>query len=405
MRILVVQETDWIDRNPILHHRMLESLALAGDEVLVLDYEILWRSKGRRPLVQGRREILDSTKFFPGSGVRVVRPAMLRIPGLARPSWLAMTTIELIRAFRGFRPDVVVAYGLSNALVARLLAAAFRVPFAFHIFDSLHALADPAFLAPVARVVEATVLRSSRVVILAHRGMQSYLRNMRVRHSRVRFIMNGFEPREIDPRRVAAVRDRLGVGDDEVMIVFVGWLYDHSGLREVARLLTESDLYREYRLVVAGDGDLLAEMRELSEQSGRGSRLVVLGRVPVSEIPDLIGAADVGLFASQASAAMKNVVPAKVDEYLELGKPVLATRLPGMLLELEDLSSMIWVDGPDDALETLRAALEGKRDARAHLRQLGAAARDYAQRRETWPIVTQRFRAALEETRAGDPAN
>lgn len=404
MRILAVQETDWIDRNPILHHRMLESLALAGDTVLVLDYDLLWYRKGRRPLVQGRREIDDSTKFFEGSGVRVVRPAMLRIPGLARPSWLIMTTIELIRAFRRFKPDVVVAYGLSNALVARVLAALFRVPFVFHIFDSLHTLAEPAFLAPAARLVEGAVVRSSRVVILVHRGMQDYLHQMRVRPSRIRFIMNGFEAREIDEGRVASLRRSLDIGDDEVMILFVGWLYSHSGLREMATMLVDSDRYAGYRLVIAGDGDLLAELRAMSQRLPGGSRLVVLGKRPVREIPDLIGAADVGLFAATPSLTMRNVVPAKVDEYLEVGRPVLATRLPGMLAELGDLQSMIWVDGPQDALETLDGLVQGQGDRRAFLRQLGTFARDYAKQRETWAQVTARFRAALTEGRAGSVA-
>jgi glycosyltransferase involved in cell wall biosynthesis len=399
MRILVVQETDWVERNPILHHRMLESLALAGDEVLVLDYEIHWGRKGRRPILQARREISDSTKFHAGSGLRVVRPAMLRVPGLARPSWLLTTTLELVRAFRTFRPDVVVAYGLSNAFVARLLAAGYRVPFVFHIFDSLHALAEPAFLAPVARLVEAAVLRSARAVVLVHRGMRSYLREMHVPSSKVRFIMNGFELREADPEATAAVRGRLGVRDDEVLIVFVGWLYDHSGLRDVARQLTESDRYSGYRLVVAGDGDLLDELRDLAGRPGGGSRLIVLGKVPVTEIPDLIGASDVGLFASNLSPAMRNVVPAKVDEYLELGRPVVATRMPGMLAELRDVPSMIWVDGPEAALEALAARLAGQPDPRAYLRELGLASRGYAEQRESWATVTDRFRAVLEEVR------
>jgi len=399
VRILVVQETDWIERNPILHHRMLESLALAGDEVLVLDYEIHWGRKGRWPLVQARQEIRDSTKFHAGSGLRVVRPAMLRVPGLARPSWLLATTLELVRAFRGFRPDVVVAYGLSNALVARLLAAAYRVPFVFHIFDSLHALAEPAFLAPAARLVEQAVLRSARAVILVHRGMRPYLQEMHVPRSKVRFIMNGFEAREVDPERAAAVRRRLGVGDDEVLIIFVGWLYDHSGLREVARQLAGSDRYAGYRLVVAGDGDLLGELRDIARTAGGGSRLIVLGKVPVTEIPDLIGASDVGLFASIPSPAMRNVVPAKVDEYLELGRPVIATGLPGMLAELRDVPSMIWVDGPDEALEVLAARLAGQPDARAYLRGLGLESRAYADQRESWATVTERFRGVLEESR------
>lgn len=397
MRILVVQETDWLDRNPILHHRMLESLALAGDEVLVLDYDILWRSKGRRPLLQGRREVRDAVKFFPGSGVVVVRPAMLRIPGLARPSWLLMTALELGRAFRSFKPDVVVAYGLSNALLARVFAAVTRTRFIAHSFDVLHAIAEPSYLAPIARIVETAVLRSADTVIVVHRALLDYVARLGVRRSKTRFIMNGFTVRTGDPERVAAVRRRHGIGDGEVMILFIGWLYTHSGVLEVARRLIASDRFAGYRLVIAGDGDLLPRLRRLAAEADGSRQLRVLGKLPVDQIPDLIAAADVGLCVSVESPAMRYVVPAKVDEYLEHGRPVLATRLPGLLAELGELSSMIWIDGPSGALDALDAVLSDRPDPRAHLAELGAAARAYGRERQTWETVTTRFRAVLAE--------
>jgi glycosyltransferase involved in cell wall biosynthesis len=398
VRILAVQETDWVERNPILHHRMLESLALAGDEVRVLDYEILWRHKGRRPLLQRRREITDTTKFFPGSGVVVVRPAMLRVPGLARPTWLIATTVELLRAFRTFKPDVVVAYGLSNALVARALARLYGVPFVFHIFDALHAIAEPEFLAPVARVVEQAVLRTADSVIVVHRGMVDYVRRMGAAPSLTTFIMNGFTVRQSDPERLESVRRSLGVADDEVMLLFVGWMYTFSGLRELARKLVASDRYARYRLVIAGDGDLFPELKDLSQRSSRGDRLALLGKVPRVQIADLIGAADVGLCSSNQTPAMRYVVPSKVDEYLELGRPVVATRLPGLLAELGAVESMVWVDGPEETLDALDSLLADQPDPRSHLRALGASARAYGQQRETWETVTARFRAVLADT-------
>lgn len=395
MRILAVQETDWLDRNPILHHRMLESLAVAGDEVLVLDYDILWRSKGRWPLVQRRRVVRDSAKFIRHSGVVVVRPAMVRLPGLARPSWLAMTAIELVRAFRSFKPEVVVAYGLSNALVARVLAAITRTRFVMHSFDVLHAIAEPSYLAPVARVVERAVLRAADEVIVVHRALLDYVAGMGVRRSRIQFIMNGFTVREADPQRVAEVRRRHGIDVDEVLVLFIGWLYTHSGLLEVARQLVDSDRYAGYRLVVAGDGDLLPDLRLLAQTPGRGERVKVLGKLPVEEIPDLIAAADVGLCVSTPSPAMRYVVPSKVDEYLELGRPVLATRLPGMLAELGQVASMIWIDRPGDAFAALAEVVADGPESRGKLAELGEAARAYGQQRESWDTVTARFRAVL----------
>ena len=162
------------------------------------------------------------------------------------------------------------------------------------------------------------------------------------------------------------------------MLLFIGWLYDHSGLLEVARKLTADDRFAGYRLVIAGDGDLLDELIAIAAEPERGDRVVVLGRRPVSEMPELIAACDAGLSVSDPSAApMRLVVPAKVDEYLELGRPVVATRLPGMLAELGACDAMVWVERADGALEALAAAVADGGDPRRVLRRLGEAGAAY----------------------------
>src|SRR4026207_1931788 len=126
MRILVVQRPGWIDRSPILPHRILEALSIGGDDVTVLDYELLWGRKGSWPLWQGRQVWANVSKIHSGSRVTAVRPAMLRVPVLARPSWLLMTWLELWRYFSVAQPDVIVAYGISNSFLARLFAPPHR---------------------------------------------------------------------------------------------------------------------------------------------------------------------------------------------------------------------------------------------------------------------------------------
>lgn len=48
MRILLVQETNWIDRNVIHQHHLAERLAQRGHDVQVVDYDILWPERKQR---------------------------------------------------------------------------------------------------------------------------------------------------------------------------------------------------------------------------------------------------------------------------------------------------------------------------------------------------------------------
>ncbi len=58
MKILFVQETDWLRRNPAQQHHLAELLSLRGHQVRAIDYEILWR--------QGKKEIFSRREVFEG---------------------------------------------------------------------------------------------------------------------------------------------------------------------------------------------------------------------------------------------------------------------------------------------------------------------------------------------------
>jgi glycosyltransferase involved in cell wall biosynthesis len=396
LRILVVQETDWVDRNPILHHRMLEAMSIGGDEITVLDHEIFWGRGGRFPLWRRRRVWTEHSKILPGSRITVIRPGMLRIPGIARVSWLITTWFELRRYIRAGRPDAIVAYGISNSYLARILARRHGIPFVFHIFDSLHALAEPAVLRPLAALVERHVLRAADRIVVPYRALLGYLARRGVRADRVELIPNGMTHRTLDSSIRAEVRQRLGIADDEVALLFIGWLYRHSGLDELARQLARSETARaRYRLVIVGDGDLAGPLARIRDETGLGDRLILTGRRPVSEMAHFVAGADVCLLPSTQSAAMRYIVPTKVDEYLELARPVMSSRLEGMLAEFRDMAGIIWVDGPTDVLPTLDRLLFGDRPAAEVLAELSRASAGYAAGREDWPTVIDRFRTVI----------
>jgi len=44
MKLLVLQETDWIKRGPHQQHHLMDRMALRGHEVHVIDYDICGRA-------------------------------------------------------------------------------------------------------------------------------------------------------------------------------------------------------------------------------------------------------------------------------------------------------------------------------------------------------------------------
>lgn len=396
MRILAVQESDWIERNPIMHHRMLEMLSRSGDEVTVIDFDIHWNRKGRFPIWQKRSVIRGFYKLFQDSDVTIVRPGMLRLPGLGRISWLFGNWREIRRALRQRKPDVIVAYGISNALLASFMARRASVRFVYHVMDALHTLAEPPRLRPLARAVEGMTMRRADKVIVINRQLRDYAVSMGANAERVDVIPGGWDRTAPSTRSGEEVRLELAVGPDEFLLVFVGWLYRFSGMRELALEFGQRrDRLPKVKCLVVGDGDLLPELNAIVGKEDLGGRLVMLGRRPAAEIPGYISAADACLLPAHRVPAMEHIVPVKFGEYMELGKLVIATRLPGLQAEFGDLPGILYVDRPAEVFDRVTELMSDPRGGRDIARSLGGTNMRFAQEREDWAEVTDRFRTVL----------
>lgn len=82
MRILVVQESDWIKRNPHQQHHLMELLGLRGHEIRVIDYEIDWKSNkdDEEGYVSSRKVFEHYKKVYNTDNVTVIRPPLVKIP-------------------------------------------------------------------------------------------------------------------------------------------------------------------------------------------------------------------------------------------------------------------------------------------------------------------------------------
>jgi len=86
---------------------------------------------------------------------------------------------------------------------------------------------------------------------------------------------------------------------------------------------------------------------------------------------------------------MRDIVPIKMYEYMAMGKPVIATRLHGLLREFGDDNGVLWIDRPEDSL---RKAIEliDEGSIKAH----GEAARQFV-RNNDWAAVVDDFEQVL----------
>ena len=171
----------------------------------------------------------------------------------------------------------------------------------------------------------------------------------------------------------------------------MGWLYHFAGLKEVALELARSKK-ENVKLLIVGEGDAFDDLKRIQREHGLQDTVILAGRRPYEEIPGFIAAADICLLpADPAEKVMHDGLPAKIYEYLAMRKPMISTRLRGVMREFGDGHGVIYVDRPEDAVgKALELVQSGQ------VEKLGIKARQFVEN-YSWDKITDQFERILKE--------
>jgi len=393
MRLLVVQESDWLERGPHQQHHLIERLSLRGHEVRVVDFEIRWRGKPRKEFYLKRKVFGGVSKACEGASVTVIRPGILKLPLLDYVSIVFTHVLEIYRQMVEFRPNVIVGFGILNTFMAMWIAKRFRVPFVYYLIDALHKLIPFRKFRFFGKVLESSTLRRSDVVCVINEGLKDYAVEMGAEPEKVHVVRAGIDVERFNPALDGSgVRKKFGIGEDDVVLFFMGWLYSFSGLREVAiELAKVKDDYPNLKLLIVGEGDLYSELRRIKKDYGL-QQLVLAGWQPYERIPKFIAASDVCLLPAYNNEVMRYIVPIKMYEYMACGKPVIATRLPGIIKEFGEGNGVVYVDEPADVV---KKAVE-LCDDDGSIDEYGTKSRDFVER-YSWDKIADEFENILKQ--------
>jgi len=391
MRILVVQESDWLEKGPHQSHHLMERLSILGHEVRVIDYEILWRGHAGHEVISKRSVHYGVHKAMEKGNITVVRPAILRLPILDYLSLAYTHRKEIQRQINEFKPNVVIGFGLLNAFIALRLARKARIPFVYYIIDELHGLVPEAVLRPLAKLIERSNMKASTIVVSINEALREYTIQMGAHPDKTSVVRAGIDfglyNQGIDSR---ALRRELGIQEGEVVLFFMGWLYGFSGLKEVALHLARDPMrYGRIKLLIIGKGDLWDTIEKIRTNNHLENKIALLDWKPYKEVPRYIAASDICILPAYNNQVMKNIVPIKMYEYMASQKPVIATRLQGLVKEFGEDNGVLYVDKPEEVLKLAEELEESNR-----IQSEGIKARKFVEP-SSWDIVVSEFEEKL----------
>ncbi|HIE17081.1 MAG TPA: glycosyltransferase [Dehalococcoidia bacterium] len=392
MKVLVVQDTDWLARGPHQQHHLMERLALKGHEIHVIDYELLWRVQGTKELYSKRQVFHNTSQIYQGAEITLIRPGIIKLPWLDYLSLLFTHKKEIDRQIKEFPPDIIVGLGILSTYLAVRAAKRSAIPFIYYWIDVLHRLVPSRVFQPVARVLESIALKQADVILVINEELKNCVANIGAPPQRTFILRAGIDTERFSPKvNGSAVRREYGLKDDDIILLFMGWLYHFSGLKEVVKQMARTNDTR-LKLLVVGEGDAYEELTQMKHRYNLQGRVILTGKKPYHEIPAFIAASDICLLpAYTTEKIMRDIVPIKMYEYMAMAKPVIATRLPGVMKEFGDGNGIIYVARPEDVPEkAIQLVAEG------NLSELGAKARSFVER-NSWDNITNEFERTIRE--------
>lgn len=211
---------------------------------------------------------------------------------------------------------------------------------------------------------------------------------------------NVFKPAGGSQNRI--IRDRLGIPPTAIVCGVVGsikWSARHRycyGL-ELVRMLDH--LKRpDVTILIVGDGDGMGRLRE--EAARHGDRVVFAGRVPETEVADLINVMDIG-FITQTLDGLGNFrLTTKMPEYLAAGVPVAVSPIPGFFDYVLDAGWPLPACHPssDEMFRGIAVWLDGL--SRDEVESKARHARKIALERFDYAVIAPRFHALIDHLMA-----
>ena len=378
MNILFVHEVDWLKKVVFDIHNLAESLSILGHRVYAIDYEDTWRRGQFLGLGSLKtKEISGFSRAVPGASVCLRRPGFIKIPGVSRFSASFTHYLEIQRTIREKRVDVIVLYSVpTNGLQTIHLARKFGIPVVFRSIDILHRLVRYPLLRPPTRFLERRVYSQVDAVFAITPNHARYVISMGADPNKVKILPLPIDTTVFRPLvDCSDVRQRWGVGDSDQVLVFIGTLYEFSGLDEFIRVFPRiCAVFPRTKLLIVGDGPQRPRLDRLIGELKLGGQVIITGFQPYDTMPQYINLATVCINSFVNTPATEDIFPGKIIQYIACGKATVATPLLGVTSLIPNEShGVVYANSIGDMADKVISLL----DSQEQRQKLGQAGIDY----------------------------
>jgi glycosyltransferase involved in cell wall biosynthesis len=345
MNILFIHEVDWLKKVVFEIHNLAEILSVRGHNVYAIDYENTWKKNGLFDLGTCKTKEVDGvSRAVPGSKVSLRRPGFIKVPGVSRLSAGFTHYFEIKKTIKEKKIDVIMLYSVpTNGLQVINIAKKLGVPVVFRSIDMLHGLVHNPVLRSVTKYLERKVYSRADEILAITPNHSRYVINMGADKVKVTLLQlpidtNLFHP-SID---FTEIHNKWGFTNKDKIIVFIGTLFDFSGLYEFIREFPYIiKRITEAKLLIVGDGPQRKKLESIIRDLNLEKSVMITGFQPYQTMPQYINMAALCINTFLDTPETRDIFPGKIIQYIACGKAAVVTPLLGIKSLIDDESKGI----------------------------------------------------------------
>lgn len=313
------------------------------------------------------------------STLRDLELANVRFVGLERGSrWALWRWRPLLSLLRRERIDILHGHKFGSNVWAAILGTVARTPVIV-----AHEQTWSFEGKPLRRFLDRHLIarRAAAFISVSREDRRRMIELEKIPAERVVLVPNAIPA----PARASGrdVREELGIAPGDPVVGTVCVLRPQKALDVLVRAVADLKLRHPHlKAVIAGDGPERAKLERLVAELGLESTVLMLGRR--TDVPDVIRAFDVAVLSSDFEGT-----PLAVMEFMEAGKPIVATRVGGVPDLIDDGVHGRLVERQDPG--KLAGAIEELLADDAAAAEMGWQARERRQREFDIDVVAARI--------------
>lgn len=223
---------------------------------------------------------------------------------------------------------------------------------------------------------------SKKIIAVSQRLKEELIDQYRIPEKKIVVIPNGVDLQKFrpDPVKRIEIRDRYGISEDDIVLIFAGNMFRLKGLDHILASISNIP---EVRLFIVGEDPNIDDYKLRSTRMGIRERVIFTGRI-IKGIEQYYAASDIFLLPSASEG-----FPLTCLEAAATGLPLIGTRISGIEEIIKEGYNGFFVSrNSEDIREKIQALVQ---DVQLR-RQMGGNARRTAEKYSWEKVVEQTLR-------------